>query len=163
VSCGVAVAGCGLGKKVRRLGAKGWWEGGALGFHNIYIWKSIGLDGLGLYGLCRLWAAIRDLAGDGDREVGNVPTPSSPDRVEIQPLTSPWRTNLPYFLPLMEEIPVGDIGVPLPSCHALQDNVLPCITRVATRIMSQHQEVVAICAIAMPKVWLLWRSHYCYG
>jgi len=29
--------------RVRRLGGKGWW-GGALGFHNIYIYKSIGLD-----------------------------------------------------------------------------------------------------------------------
>ena len=81
MSCGVAVAGCGLGKKVRRLGAKGWWEGGALGSH--YIWKSIGLDGLGLYGLWRLWDAIKDQAGNGDGEVGNVPTPSSPDRAKI--------------------------------------------------------------------------------
>jgi hypothetical protein len=39
--------------------------------------------------------------------------------------------------------------------RVLQDNVLPRITRVATRIMSQHQEVVATCAIATPKVWLL--------
>jgi hypothetical protein len=71
--------------------------------------------------------------------------------------------------------------------RVLQDNVLPCITRVATRIMWwqhvqlpcprfgcykvqpllhhitnvatrpmwQHQEVVATCVIAMPKIWLL--------
>jgi len=39
--------------------------------------------------------------------------------------------------------------------RVLQDNVLPRITCVATRIMLQHQEVVATCAIAMPKVWLL--------
>ena len=32
--------------------------------------------------------------------------------------------------------------------RVLQDNVLPRITHVATKIMSQHQEVVATCAIA---------------
>jgi len=42
--------------------------------------------------------------------------------------------------------------------RVLQDNVLPRITRVATMIMSQHQEVVATCAIATPKVWLLYAA-----
>jgi len=43
----------------------------------------------------------------------------------------------------------------LATMNVLQDNVLPRITRVATRIISQHQEVVATCAIATPNVWLL--------
>ena len=39
--------------------------------------------------------------------------------------------------------------------RVLQDNVLPRITRVAIRIMSQHQEVVATCAIAKFTLLLL--------
>jgi hypothetical protein len=53
-------------------------------------------------------------AGNGDGEVGNVPISASPDGAEFKPLTSPRGTNLSYFLPLIEEIPVGDRG-PLPS------------------------------------------------
>ena len=60
------------------------------------------------YGLWRLWAAIGDPARNGDGEVGNVPTSASPDGATFSPLTFPWGTNLPYFLPLMEEIPIGD-------------------------------------------------------
>jgi len=37
----------------------------------------------------------------------------------------------------------------------LQDNILPRIMRVATKIMPQHQEVVATYTITTPKVWLL--------